>query len=183
MKRTSKLGSILLAVCEVIVGILLLIDPVSFTRTILTVLGGILIIMGVVCVVQYFRASPVRAAAEKGLARGCVEVALGIFCIAKNRWFLVTFPVLTVIYGVATLISGFVKLQWTVDMARLKMNKWGMTGISATVTILCALVILARPFYSTTVLWKFAGAALIIEAAIDLLATIFVKPEENEIVY
>ena len=183
MKRTSKLGSILLAVCEVIVGILLLIDPVSFTKTILTVLGVILIVMGVVSAVQYFRAAPIRAAAGKGLVRGCVEVALGVFCIAKSEWFLATFPVLTVVYGVATLISGFTKLQWTVDMIRLKMKKWGLAAVSSVVTVLCALVILANPFASTAVLWIFIGVALIVEAVADLIAAILMKPEENEIVY
>ncbi len=183
MKRTSKLGSIILAICEVIVGILLLIDPVSFTKTILSVLGVILIIAGVVCVVQYFRASPLRAAAGKGLARGCMVAALGAFCVANSGWFLAAFPVLTVIYGVGTLISGFVKLQWAVDMLRLKIKKWGLTAIGAVLTIACALVILGNPFRTTAILWMFAGAALILEAVVDLVATILAKPEENEIVW
>ena len=182
MKSTSKLVSILLAVCEVIIGVLLLIDPVSFTNAILRVLGGILIIMGVVSAVQYFRASPVRAAAGKGLARGCVEIALGVFCIVKSGWFLTMFPVLTILYGIVTLVSGFAKLQWTVDMLRLKMRKWGLAALSSVVTILCALVILANPFASAAVLWVFIGVALIIEAIADFIAAILMRPEENEII-
>lgn len=183
MKATSKLGSIALAACEIVVGILLLIDPVSFTKTILAVLGGILILMGAASVIQYFRASPTRAATGKGLARGCIEAALGLFCITKNGWVMATFPVLTVVYGVVTLISGFTKLQWTVDMARLKMKKWGASAISAGVTLLCSFIILAQPFYTTTVLWKFIGAALIIEAVVDLVAAFLAKPGENEIIW
>lgn len=182
MKATSKLGSVLLAVCEVIVGILLLIDPVSFTQSILTVLGVIFVVMGVVSVVQYFRASPVRAAAGKGLVRGCIEIALGVFCIANSGWFLAAFPVLTVIYGLGTLISGFVKLQWTVDMIRLRVKKWGLSAIGAALTIVCALIILGNPFQTTAILWMFAGAALIVEAIVDLIATFLMKPEENEII-
>ena len=182
MKSTSKLASILLALCEVAAGVLLLIDPVSFTKVILTVMGGILVIMGVVSAVQYFRATPLRAAAGKGLVRGCVEIAFGVFCIAKSSWFLATFPLLTVIYGVVTLVSGFTKLQWTVDMIRMKMKKWGLAALSAAVTILCALVILGNPFASTTVLWMFIGIALIVEAVADLIAAILMRPEENEVI-
>ncbi len=183
MKATTKLGSTALAICEVVVGVLLLIDPVSFTKTILTVLGGILILMGAVSVAQYFRASPMRAATGKGLARGCIEAALGLFCITKSGWFLATFPVLTVVYGVVTLISGFSKLQWTVDMIRLGTKKWGAAAVSAGVTLLCSFIILAQPFYTTTILWKFIGAALIAEAVVDLVATVLAKPEENEIIW
>lgn len=182
MKSTSKLASVLMAICEVTAGVLLLIDPVSFTKVILIVLGGIFVIMGVVSAVQYFRATPLRAAAGKGLVRGCVEIAFGVFCIVKSNWFLATFPVLTVIYGVVTLVSGFTKLQWTVDMIRMKMRKWGLAALSAVVTILCAMVILGNPFASTTVLWMFIGIALIVEAVADLIAAILMRPEENEII-
>ena len=182
MKSTSKLVSILLAVCEVIIGVLLLIDPVSFTNAISSVLGAILIVMGIVSAVQYFRASPVRAAAGKGLARGCVEIALGVFCVVKSGWFLTMFPVLTILYGIVTLVSGFAKLQWTVDMIRMKMRKWGLAALSAVVTILCAMVILGNPFASTTVLWMFIGIALIVEAVADLVAAILTRPAENEVI-
>lgn len=182
MKSTSKLASVLLAIGEVAAGVLLLIEPVSFTKVILIVLGGIFVIMGVVSAVQYFRATPLRAAAGKGLVRGCVEIAFGVFCIVKSNWFLATFPVLTVIYGVVTLVSGFTKLQWTVDMIRMKMRKWGLAALSAVVTILCAMVILGNPFASTTVLWMFIGIALIVEAVADLVAAILMRPVENEVI-
>lgn len=182
MKSTSKLVNVLMAICEVAAGVLLLINPVSFTKVILIVLGGIFVIMGVVSAVQYFRATPLRAAAGKGLVRGCVEIAFGVFCIVRSNWFLATFPVLTVIYGVVTLVSGFTKLQWTVDMIRMKMRKWGLAALSAVVTILCAMVILGNPFASSTVLWMFIGIALIVEAVADLIAAILMRPEENEVI-
>lgn len=182
MKRTNRLTEVLFAAGELIVGILLLIDPVGFTKSILTVFGVILTAMGIFNIVQYFRATTIRAAAGKGILRGCLSVTLGIFCIVDNSWLLTIFPVLTVIYGVAILIAGFSKLQQLVDLLRMKTKRLGALAASTALTLVFAFVILLNPFATTTILWKFIGITLIVEAAIDLASAFLMRYEENEII-
>lgn len=178
MKTTSKISSIIMSLCELIVGILLLVDPVGFTTGIITFLGIVLVIVGIAGAVQYFRTSPEKAAVEQGLTRGLIEVLVGIFFITKNEWFIVTFPLLTVVYGIGTLIMGITKIQWTVDMIRLKAKKWFWAAISAVLTIICAVIILCNPFSSASALWIFIAVALIVEAVVDVVVTIFAKKED-----
>ena len=175
MKQSSKLSAILLALCEGIIGILLLMNPVGFTTGIIVFLGIVLLVIGVAAVVQYFRTDPVEAALEQGLTWGCIEILAGLFCILKSGWFIITFPLLTILYGVGILITGVAKVQRTVDMIRLKLKKWFWMAISAAVTILCAVVILCTPFSSASVLWMFIAIMLIVEAVIDVIAVIFAK--------
>lgn len=175
MKSSSKVCSILLSLCEAVVGILLLVDPVGFTKGILIFLGIALLLLGISNIVQYFREIPQVAAAKQGLARGCMEVLAGLFCVMKSGWFLNAFPLLTVLYGIGTLATGITKLQWTVDKLRLKVKKWVWTGLSAVLTIVCAVIILCNPFSSSTVLWIFIAVSLIVEAVVDILAVIFTK--------
>lgn len=95
---------------------------------------------------------------------------LGLFCITKSEWFLVTFPVLTVFYGILTLVSGVSKVQWAVDMLRTRQKYWFVEVIGAVLTIVCAVLILTNPFASTDVLWTFIGITMIAEAVVDVAA-------------
>lgn len=175
MKTSSKVSSIILSVCEAIIGILLLINPVGFTTGIIIFLGIVLLIMGIANIVQYFRTAPEAAAGEQGLTLGCIKTLGGLFCILRSGWFIATFTILTILYGIGTLIAGIAKIQWTVDKIRLKMKKWFWTVIGATLTIVCAVIILCNPFSSTAALWMFIAITLIVEAVVDIVAAIFVK--------
>lgn len=175
MKTTSKAGSIILSLCEAIIGVLLLVNPVGFTTGIIIFLGIVFLLLGIASVIQYFRTAPEVAVAKQSLTRGCLEILIGVFCVTKSAWFLATFPLLTILYGIGTLVTGITKVQWTVDKIRLKRKRWFWTAISAVLTILCAMVILWNPFSGTTVLWMFIAITLIVEAVIDLIAAIFAK--------
>lgn len=175
MKLPTKTGSIILSLCEAIVGILLFVNPVGFTTGIIIFLGAVFLILGIAGIVQYFREPPQIAAAKQSLTRGCIGVLAGLFCIFKSGWFIATFPLLTILYGIGTLITGIAKVQWTVDRIRLKMRRWFWTAISAVLTIVCAVIILCDPFSTTAVLWLFIAVILIVEAVFDIIAAIFTK--------
>ncbi|MGN0131687.1 MAG: HdeD family acid-resistance protein [Lachnospiraceae bacterium] len=177
MKTSSKVGSIILSLCEAIVGILLLVNPIGFTTGIIIFLGIILLIVGLNNVVQYFKEIPEVAALKHDLTRGCIEILAGLFCVLKSGWFIATFPLLTILYGIGTLMTGITKIQWTVDKIRLKIKNWFWTALSAVLTIVFALIILCNPFSSTTALWMFIAIILIVEAVMDIIAAIFTKEE------
>ncbi len=174
-------NQILLFVLEALVGILLLLDPMSFTSGIIIAAGVILLIAGIASVISYFRTEALLAAQTRKLATGLVLLLFGIFCITHTDWFIATFPLLTILYGVATLLAGLNKLQWAVDSFRLHMGRWYMPAISAALSIVCAAILLANPFGTTKVLWMFAGISLIAEAICDLIVMIFTsrRPEEE----
>ncbi len=176
---SGKTGKIILSICELVIGIILLINPVGFTAGIIVAVGAVLIVTGVISIFRYFRAEPAAAVVGQSLTRGLISIVVGGFCIINSRWFIVTFPLLTILYGVGTLITGIAKLQWTVDMIRLKMNRWFLMGIAALLTIICAVVILCNPFGSTAVLWTFVAITLIVEAVIDIIAALTQKGEQK----
>lgn len=173
--KSIRMSSIILSLCEIVIGILLLVDPEGFTSGIITCLGIVLLLGGVVSVVQYFRSDAAAAAMEHGLTKGVIEIIVGAFCVVKSGWFIATFPVFTVVYGVVTLVLGIEKVQWTADMLRLKMKKWGLMAVNAVITLICAVIILSNPFSTTVVLWTFVAVSLIVEAVVDIIAAIFAK--------
>lgn len=182
MKKIKEMirgmGPVLVSLCELAVGILLLIDPVGFTSGIVIGLGVLLMALGLLSAVAYLRTEPVEAAKQQKLARGMCLMAVGLFCAINSDWFIATFPVLTALYGAAILLLGLVRVQWMVDEIRLKSGKWMWAGLSALLAIVFGVIILCDPFSSSTVLWIFAGITLIAEAALDIAAMLLTRKKE-----
>jgi len=176
----KNIGNIILLLCEIVVGVLLLIQPEKFTSLIIILAGIALVIAGAVQIVRYFRSKPSAGIASQGLTAGLLEVILGAFCALQYKWFLAAFPILTVLYGIVMLVLGVGKIEIAVNFARLKNSHWLWCGLASLLTVVCALVILWNPFASTVALWIFAGVSLIVEAVLDLVALLFSGKEETK---
>ncbi len=168
----ENMSHLLMTAFEMVVGILLLCRPVSFTAGVIIVIGVALLIAGVIRIVHYFKASPVQGARERSLASGLIQGVVGIFCITRYGWFIAAFPVLAVLYGVVMLFSGLFKVQVAVDQWRLKLGNALWEGLSAVMTILFGAIILANPFATAVSLWVFAGITMIVTAVLDVLALV-----------
>ncbi len=168
----QNMSHLLLMVFELVIGVLLLCRPVSFTAGVIIVFGVGLLIAGVIRIVRYFKATPVQGARERSLAEGLMLSVLGIFCITKYTWFIAAFPVLAVLYGVVMLFSGLFKVQVAVDQWRLKLGNAMWEALSAGMTILFGIIILVNPFATAISLGIFAGITMIVAAVLDLLALV-----------
>ncbi|MBQ9148067.1 MAG: DUF308 domain-containing protein [Oscillospiraceae bacterium] len=168
-----NLSSMAMSLVEVIIGILLLVNPIGFTSGIIIAFGIVLMIMGIGTTIRYFRTEPEEAAVGQIFAKGLLMFLAGAFCAFNSHWFIATFPVLTLVYGVVILIMGITKIQWTMDIIRMKRSKWFWAAISAAISIVCGVVIITSPFSTTAVLWMFIGISLIVEAVFDMIGSIF----------
>lgn len=175
----NNMSGIILCLFEIIVGILLLVNPIGFTIGIITSAGIVLVVLGIGTVIKYFRTEAKEAASGQYLVKGLTALLAGAFCIFQSQWFIVTFPALTIIYGVVVFLTGLGKVQLTADMLRRKSKKWFLAIISAVISIACAAVILNNPFTSTAVLWMFTGITLIVESVIDLVTLIISGKEQG----
>lgn len=168
---TSLLGSL----CEIVVGILLLTNPVRFTSGIIIAVGVVLAALGVLSIIRYFRAEPLLAAREFALSKGLLLLAMGLFCMLFYRVFIATFPALTMIYGAGLLLVGFLRVQRAIDLLRIGRESWFLSAIGAAASLIIGAIILFNPFESTKLLWMLIGGALLLDAACDLLCTFFKK--------
>ena len=175
-----NLGSVAMSLAEIVIGILLLVNPVAFTSGIIVAFGIVLMITGIGTTIKYFRAEPEEAAVGQVLMKGLLELLGGAFCAFNSHWFIATFPVLTLVYGVVILVTGITKLQWTIDIIRMKRSKWFWMAISAAISILCGITVITNPFSTTAVLWMFIGISLIVDAVFDMIGGILGNREKRE---
>lgn len=165
-----NLVNLIICIGEIVIGALLLINPVGFTSAVLIALGVLLAVLGAIRLIGYFRTEPEIAARGGGLVTGLLFLLAGLFCIFRWNWFVLTFPILTVVYGVLTLANGLNKLQGAVDALRLGLRYWYLAMIGAVVTLLFGALIVLNPFATTAVLWTFIAVSLIVEAVLDILS-------------
>lgn len=172
-KIKDSLGVILMGLCEIVIGVLLLINPAGFTSGIIIGCGWLLLALAAVSIVHYFRLAPAEAAKEQSLAKGLGLAAGGLFCILNWDWFIAAFPLLTLLYGVAILAASLMRIQWTVDALRMKNPAWKWPGASAALALVLALLIVLNPFSTTAFMWTFVALSLIAEAVVDVLMLVF----------
>ncbi|MCR5281768.1 MAG: DUF308 domain-containing protein [Lachnospiraceae bacterium] len=166
----ANMPAFILFLAEAAVGVLLVVNPIGFTSVIIRAIGIGMAAGGLIWSVKYFR-TPVREAAASGmLFCGIVSFLLGIFLITRTTWLITTLTILLAIYALILLFLGILKLQWTVDLIRMKRDRWGLSGISAVIAVIIGALILWNPFKSTEVIWKLAGAALLTQAVIDIVS-------------
>lgn len=168
----GKWGALIVCALEIIVGVLLLIDPVRFTTGIIFGAGVILMLGGAYSILRYFLSKPEIAAQRQLLFRGLLGIMAGLVCVTQYEWFLTAFPLLTVLYAGWMLVLAAGKIQQMADQKRGGVNRWYMPGISAAAATVLAVIILINPFGAVNAIWVFAGISLIAEAAIDLAAVI-----------
>ena len=169
----ENFGNIIMSLGEILIGILLLIKPIGFTKGIIIIVGSILIILGIINIVKYVTSDIFQSIKEQSLSTGLIFVTIGLFCVLRTNWFIITFPVLTILYGIMIFIMGLKKVQWSIDLVRLKRKHWFIVGLSAVTSIMFAIIIMNNPFSTTAILWQFTGIILIIESILDVVALVF----------
>ncbi len=165
----GKSGSIITCILEIVVGVLLLINPVGFTSGIIIGAGVLLCLGGLLSIVRYFMMKPEIAAQKQLLFKGLLAILGGAVCITKYDWFLSAFPLLTVLYAIAMLILAAGKLQKMADMKRLGLPRWYMPGISAAMAAVLSAIILLNPFGAVAAVWTFVAISLIAEAIVEIV--------------
>ncbi len=179
MKKLKKVladnqNAIVIALAELVVGILLLVNATQFTRVIFIILGVFLLVKAIGSGWRYFHLSAREAAATQTLSIGLIALILGVVCIARSQWFVDTLPAMTLLYGLMILLTASPKVQWTVDAARVRSPRWFVPAVSALVALVCGAVVLAGTL-SHDATWVFTGVSLIIGAVLDVATIVVIQ--------
>ncbi|MCM1194858.1 MAG: DUF308 domain-containing protein [Firmicutes bacterium] len=172
-------GKILISIIEIVVGILLFINPIGFTSGIIIACGVVMLLLGLVNVIKYFTTKAEIATEEKTLFSGLLLITVGIFCTCASKWFIDVFSAIPVIYGIVLLLFALKSIQATADMIRLKDKKWYLELIASVLLTVFVILIFVNPFGAGMGIWIFTGIILIVCAIYNIVTLIVMaKPKK-----
>ena len=172
---TSKIGNILLCIAEIIVGVLLLVNPDAVTSAFIIGAGAVMILTGIVFCTLYFVGEAEKMVIKQLLFKGLLLIILGILCVTQYGILLAALPFVTWVYAIAMLILAAYKVQCTVDILRLSGIRWYFPAISAALAVVLALFILLNPNTAMNIVWGFMGVSIILEARLEIATIILLK--------
>lgn len=164
---------ILLIILEIAVGILLLVNPETFTQAVIVVFGIGLFAVGVIYLLQYFLE-------KKGdvkhnilpLIVGAVSLIVGAVCAICSGMILGLDQVIAVVYGVVLLVTGVYKLYNFFKAKKNGVPVSKVSIISGLIAIVLGIVIVIYPKDATFTVWQITGIVLIVEAVVDCLSIV-----------
>ncbi len=167
---------LLLTVFELTVGILLFLKPEEFTRGIIITLGVLLLILGVIDLIRFFREKK-DFGIDNYLTLSMAILALlcGAFLVFGAKLVMGLFGVLAVLYGVFLIISGVLKGKTYFEFHAAGFPVSMLLFVSAILSVLLGILVVLRPFDSVEVLWRFTGVSLIIEAIGDAISLLLAR--------
>ena len=160
-------ATLLLAVAEIALGILLLISPSGFTMAVVVAVNIILIISGLINIVEYLRLPREEAMQTWKFSSGACGVTLGVLGIIYRAQILQEFGMLVVVYGITILLFAFLKLQIAVDALRAHIHVWYLMCFSFLATTGIGLLLFFQVIKNEKTAWLVTGIALIGIAIFD----------------
>ena len=198
-KFKKMLPSILMILFEIVVGVLLLIDPEKFTITTFIIFGCVLVLCALAMLLRFLRERKAVKNFEKAkdkvaesdgakdqkktdrkygeaklsyipLISAIVIAALGaVFIFGASALFHVT-TLLLIFYGAIMLIKGLIKI---VDFAAQRKKGLGVSAlqlVSGIISITLGLLMMIFPGSSRSVAFTIGAISLLVEAALDIFA-------------
>ena len=173
MKALLKhLPVILIIVIELVFGIMLFVNPELFTTVVISVIGGLLIIIGGINLFRYVKAKQNGESSALTLTVSVILVLLGIFALFFPKTIIEMIASLVLVYGIVLAISGIYKIGLFIDFRKALIPVNFMHLISGLLAIVLGVVIMFQPFKALNVMWIFTGILLIVMAAVDIASLI-----------
>lgn len=155
--RKIKENAILTAALSTVYGLVLFIKPETNRRLLGYVVGGALLVIGLMYIIQYIQKNVMEEFYKKELVYGLCSLILGVLVFVKVT---IVTDLIPVVIGFFVLVSGVVKLQNAIDLLRLGYDKWKVVMILAGINVVLGAFLMMQPGFIARLLFRLLGLAL-----------------------
>lgn len=167
--RSSLITSIVL----IVLGLLLVFESEATIFTISYVIGGILIALGVLAIMNFIKsAESMDDKYNLNIIYGVVTVILGILIITNPQAIASVIPI---VIGLGIIISSCTKLQYAFQLKANENELWKTTMVISVISTICGIVLLFNPFEAAVGITRIVGIFIVVYAVLDIISTIAIK--------
>ncbi len=171
MKSFYK-SSLLTSGVLLLIGLLLLFKSNDTIIALSYILGCILIVLGLIALINFFRKSSINAFNDLNIVYGIVTIIFGTLIIS-NPTAIATF--IPFVVGLGILVSSSIKLAYSIELKNDNDALWQSTLIMAAIGAGCGILILFNPFKTSLMVFKIIGIFIIIYSILDIISIYQIK--------
>ncbi len=178
MKKKNFSLSLLSSFIFIILGLFLFIRPDATIATISYIIGGILLILGILSIIRYFKSDYGINAFDFDLVYGVLVIIAGLYLIIKPTMLGSIFPV---ILGIWIIINSVTKFQYALMLKKLQKEDWKYTLLISFLTFVWGIVLLINPLESVLVVTQVIGIFIIIYAVLDIIDNFILRRNKDDL--
>jgi len=159
-------------------GLLLLFNPENTINTTSYVLGGMLLLLGVIFSIRYFRRKEYFSYLNMDLICGICFIILGIVLILKPKGLASIIPIML---GMWIIVNSIVKLQYAMYLKTQNISTWATAFTLSIVTLICGLFLIFNPIKSAILLTQVIGGFIIMYGVLDIIDVIVLRKNAKKV--
>ena len=169
--KAFKLDIFIVSLVVIIFGALFVTFPSESIDVLCYVFGIAMSVWGVISIISYFLSDKYALFNSYGLVRGIAFLAIGTVVLANPDEVAALF---ISIFGALLIIDGALKLQYAVDLIRVKAQWWQVLMVAAFAVIVLGGIVIFNPFDGQDTQMFFTGIAMIVDGVCDVAMIIYV---------
>lgn len=168
--------SLLSSIFLLLLGILLFFKSSATLMGISYLVGGVLIALGVIAIINFLRNSTKDIFVELNIVYGIVSIVAGLFLVTVPEF---VGSIIPIVVGITIIISSSFKVQQALVLKNLESKYFLPSLIMAIICLVCGVIILFNPFTSAVVVTKAIGLFMIIYAIMDIINSFILRKSSN----
>ena len=177
IKKLFK-SSIISSIALLAFAILLIFQSEATIITTSYIIGSLLVALGVVAVLKFFRHMKETMGNDLDIVYGLVCIILGVLVI-KNPEAIAS--VIPFVLGLVIIINSATKMQYSIELHKEKNELWLSTLILSLIMVVCGIVLVFNPFKGAVLLTRIIGIFVLIYSVLDLISTFVISRTFREI--
>ena len=169
--RSVKTRLVITALVVIAIGVLFVLKPGTSGTWICYIVGAALCVSGVVRFITYFLGDFRKSFGSVDLVWGAALLLCGVYILVRPS---LLYGLLTTAFAIFLVVDGVLKLQYAIDLYRMKAKGgWFVLAVALVMGVL-GVVALFNPFATMVTLMTFLGITLIADGVMDLLSIAYV---------
>ena len=169
--RSVKTRLVITALVVIAIGVLFVLKPGTSGTWICYIVGAALCVSGVVRFITYFLGDFRKSFGSFDLVWGAALLLCGVYILVRPS---LLYGLLTTAFAIFLVVDGVLKLQYAIDLYRMKAKGWWFVLAVALVMGVLGVVALFNPFATMVTLMAFLGITLIADGVMDLVSIAYV---------
>ena len=172
------LMSLVSSILFCVFGLLLFLQADAVIKTVSVMIGIILVGLGIVPIVNYFKTRNAGFFSNTGLLYGIFSVVAG-FIILFNSDILAT--IIPILSGVWVIVNSVNKIQISMELRDEKVDFWIVSFIFSLLMLVVGAFLIINPLKSSLYVTQTIGIVIMVYAALDIIDTIVIKVKAKKV--